>query len=49
MNLIAAILGLAARPASLGNAGYLRLLGSAANKRTGGSEISARARFVSNR
>lgn len=48
MNLIAAILGLAARPASLGNAGYLRLLGSAANKRAGG-EISTRARFVSNR
>ncbi|MGZ4555481.1 MAG: hypothetical protein ACXVGI_05280 [Mycobacteriaceae bacterium] len=49
MNLIAAVLGLAARPASLGHAGYLRLLGSTANERAGGDEISARARFVSNR
>ncbi|MGZ4532766.1 MAG: hypothetical protein ACXVXP_10490 [Mycobacteriaceae bacterium] len=49
MNLSAAVLGLAVRPASLGHAGYLRLLGSAANKRADHGETSARARFASNR
>lgn len=40
MNLIAVVLALAALVASLANAGYLGLLGSAANKRAGGGEIS---------
>lgn len=44
MNFIAVILALAALVTSLGNAGYLGLLGSAAAKRPGGGEISAYVR-----
>ncbi|MDQ2852577.1 MAG: hypothetical protein M3Y49_17955 [Actinomycetota bacterium] len=40
VNIIAVVLALAALVASLANAGYLGLLGSAANKRAGGGEIS---------
>ncbi len=39
-NIIAVVLALAALVASLVNAGYLGLLGSAANKRAGAAEIS---------
>ncbi len=41
INIIAVVLALAALVASLANAGYLGLLGSAANKRAGAGEISA--------
>lgn len=44
MNIIAVVLAFAALLASLANAGYLGLLGSASGKRAGGGEISTYVR-----